>query len=117
MRVLVARSFLQRARGLLGRTHLAADEALLLRPCSSVHTFGMCFAIDVVFIDPQGVVVAVREALGPWRFARCRGAAAVLEMAAGRPSARPCSGWRPAPRDGRDSSPARISGWLPPCRW
>lgn len=83
MRVLVARSFLQRARGLLGRAHLADDEALLLRPCSSVHTFGMCFAIDVVFIDPQGVVVAVREALGPWRVARCRGAAAVLEMAAG----------------------------------
>ena len=51
MRIHVARSFLQRARGLLGRAPLAADEALLIRPCSSIHTFGMRFAIDVVFID------------------------------------------------------------------
>lgn len=83
MRVLVARSFRQRARGLLGRASLAADEALLLRPCSSIHTFGMRFAIDVVFIDAHGVVLAVREALGPWRVACCRGAVAVLEMAPG----------------------------------
>ena len=81
MRIHVARSFLQRARGLLGRAPLAADEALLIHPCSSIHTFGMRFTIDVVFIDARGYVLAVHEALGPWRVARCRGASAVLEMA------------------------------------
>jgi len=83
MQVHIARSFLQRACGLLGRTALHADEALLIRPCASIHTFGMRFAIDVVFIDPQGRVLALREALRPWRVAHCRGAAAVLEMAPG----------------------------------
>lgn len=83
MRVLVARSFLQRTRGLLGRGPLAADEALLIDPCWSVHTFGMGFAIDVVFIDARGTVLAVRETLAPWRVAHCLGAAAVLEMAPG----------------------------------
>mgnify|MGYP000858221393 FL=1 len=83
MRVHVARGFLQRARGLLGRASIAADEALLIQPCAAIHTFGMRFAIDVVFIDPQGKVLSVCEALGPWRAARCRGAAAVLEMAPG----------------------------------
>lgn len=83
MRIHIARSFLQRARGLLGRAPLAADEALLIRPCSSIHTFGMRFAIDVVFIDARGCVLAVHEALGPWRVAHCRGASAVLEMAPG----------------------------------
>lgn len=83
MRIHIARSFLQRARGLLGSAPLAADEALLIRPCSSIHTFGMRFAIDVVFIDARGCVLAVHEALGPWRVAHCRGASAVLEMAPG----------------------------------
>lgn len=43
----------------------------------------MRFAIDVVFIDARGCVLAVHEALGPWRVAHCRGASAVLEMAPG----------------------------------
>jgi hypothetical protein len=83
MRIHVARSFLQRARGLLGRSAIDADEALLIHPCASIHTFGMRFAIDVVFIDPRGRVLALHEALRPWRVARCRGAAAVLELAPG----------------------------------
>lgn len=83
MRIRVAHSFLQRARGLLGRAPLAADEALLIRRCGSIHTFGMRVAIDVVFLDSQGHVLALHEALRPWRVARCRGAVAVLELAPG----------------------------------
>ncbi len=84
MRIHVARSFLQRARGLLGRAPLAADEALLIRPCSSIHTFGMRFTIDVVFIDARGYVLAVharRWAPGASRVAAAP--SAVLEMAPG----------------------------------
>lgn len=83
LRIRHARRFWQRAIGLLGRRALAADEALLIRPCSSIHTFGMRFAIDVVFLDRAGVVLALHPALPPWRTARCRGAQAVLELAAG----------------------------------
>jgi uncharacterized protein len=53
----VARSFRERSRGLMGRDGI--DGALLLRPASSVHTFGMRFAIDVAFLDRDDVVLRV----------------------------------------------------------
>ena len=55
-RLRVARRFLQRAVGLLGKAGLAPREALLIPNCRSLHTFGMRFAIDVLFVDDQGVV-------------------------------------------------------------
>jgi len=72
-----------RARGLLGRSGLAPGEGLLLRPAFSVHTFFMRFAIDIVFLDRSGEVVAVAEAVRPWRAATRFRARAVLELAAG----------------------------------
>ena len=42
LRIHHARHFWQRALGLLGRRALAADEALLIQPCSSIHTFIRC---------------------------------------------------------------------------
>ncbi len=54
----VAESRRARRRGLLGRDGI--DGALLLEPGKSVHTFGMRFAIDVVFCDGQGRIVKVR---------------------------------------------------------
>jgi uncharacterized membrane protein (UPF0127 family) len=83
VRVVVAHSFLRRLRGLLGRRSMAPDEALLLAPCPSVHTFWMRFAIDVVFLDVAGEVMRVVPGLGPWRFAWARGAHACLELPAG----------------------------------
>lgn len=56
-----------RLRGLLGRRSLAPNEALWLRPCSSVHTFWMLFAIDVVFLDRQLRIVKLVENLRPFR--------------------------------------------------
>jgi uncharacterized protein len=79
----IAERFLQRLVGLLGRRSLPAGEGLLIRPASSVHTFFMRFAIDVVFLDRNGVVVAIRPALPPWRTAFARGARSVLELGAG----------------------------------
>ena len=43
-----------RRRGLLGRDGLDPSAALIIVPCSSVHTFFMRFAIDVVFVDRGG---------------------------------------------------------------
>jgi uncharacterized membrane protein (UPF0127 family) len=70
-------------RGLLGRDGLAQGEGLLLKPCGSVHTFFMGFPIDVVFLDRELSVVAVRPEVRPWRTAGARGAKAALELAAG----------------------------------
>jgi uncharacterized protein len=77
-----------RMRGLLGRRQLDDGEGILLRPASSVHTWFMLFAIDVVFLDRELSVLRVVSGLRPWRAAGRRGAAAVLELAAGECAAR-----------------------------
>ena len=77
----IAESSKARARGLLGRDDF--DGALLLRPAKSVHTIGMRFAIDVVFLARDGEVVKVVPSLRPWRTAAARRAKAVLELPAG----------------------------------
>ena len=73
-----------RARGLLGRSGLAPGHGLWLAPCRSIHTVGMRFAIDVVFLDRAWRVVVVAAELAPFRLAwggwRAHGA---LEFASG----------------------------------
>jgi uncharacterized membrane protein (UPF0127 family) len=78
----LARSFSERSRGLARMTPLPAGHALHLPRCRSVHTFGMRFAIDVFFLDSDGRVVRTELAVPPRRVLVCRGAAAVLEVAA-----------------------------------
>lgn len=71
-----------RAR-LLGLSHLSYEEAgsgLLIPRCASVHTFGMRFALDIVFLDREGRVLGFRRRVKPRRFAGCRGARSVLEI-------------------------------------
>ena len=46
-----------RGRGLLGRTSI--DGALVLAGCRWIHTIGMKFALDVVYLDADGVVVKI----------------------------------------------------------
>jgi hypothetical protein len=70
-------------RGLLGRRSLDSDQGILLRPAGSVHTFFMRFAIDVLFLDRELVVVGIEPELRPWRTAARRGAKSVVELAAG----------------------------------
>ncbi len=84
-RVWRAERWWQRLRGLLFRPALAADgsEALLIVPCGSVHTVGMRYPLDIVFLDRAGTVVGCREAVVPWRGCLARGARETLELAAG----------------------------------
>ena len=79
----LADTFWRRSRGLLGRKSLGAGEGLVLRPEWSVHTFFMRFAIDVVFVDKDQVVVKIVPSLKPWRTAICKEAHEVVELAAG----------------------------------
>ena len=78
----IAATRASRRKGLLGRDSLAPEEALVLSPCFAVHTAFMRFAIDVVFVDCDGVVRKV-VSMPPWRMAADIGASAVVEMAAG----------------------------------
>ena len=82
-RCTVADRPLRRMRGLLGRSALANDEGMLLRPAPSIHTWFMRFPIDAVFLDRELRVIDTASEVRPWRFASRRGARAVLELAAG----------------------------------
>ncbi|WP_432382445.1 DUF192 domain-containing protein [Duganella sp. P38] len=83
LHITIARSFRQRLLGLLGRRALAPDEALLLLPCSNIHTAWMRFAIDVVFLDREGTILSVSPDVRPWRTAATWHAHSCLELASG----------------------------------
>ncbi|TDA47479.1 DUF192 domain-containing protein [Burkholderia pyrrocinia] len=69
--------------GLLGRADMRVDEALLITCCWSVHTFGMRFPIDVVFVDRRDRVLSVHAAVRRGRVRMNPRAVKTLEMAAG----------------------------------
>ena len=83
LRVERAATFRARLVGLLGNGKIGADRALWLQPCRAVHTFGMRFPIDVVFIDRHGRIARIDECVQPWRLRMCGSAIAVVELAAG----------------------------------
>lgn len=59
--VKIAKNFFTRSIGLLSRKNLSEDEALIIRPCSSIHTFFMKFKIDVIFVDKNNKIIALYE--------------------------------------------------------
>lgn len=65
--VTVADNFITRSVGLLSKKNISDNEALIIKPCCSVHTFFMKFDIDVVFVDKNNKVVAIREDVKPFR--------------------------------------------------
>lgn len=72
-----------RNKGLLGQDGWPTGSALILAPCSGVHTWFMRFPIDILFVARDGQVLKVRRAVRPWRLAIRLGAFAVVELAAG----------------------------------
>jgi uncharacterized membrane protein (UPF0127 family) len=83
LEIVVARSFRDRLVGLALRRAPPDGRGLLLPGCRSVHTFGMRFALDLVWLDRAGAVLAIDAGVPPWRVRRRRGAAAVIEVSAG----------------------------------
>ncbi len=84
LHVEVADRFVRRLVGLLGRKSLPPEHGLLITRCDSIHTIGMCFPIDVVFVDQDARVVTVIESLRPFRVVfPIRRAIAVLELPVG----------------------------------
>lgn len=72
-----------RARGLIGRPRPGQGEGLMLSPCRAIHTLGMRYAIDVIFLDRDGCVVALYPELRPGRFAWHPKATFALEVPTG----------------------------------
>jgi hypothetical protein len=56
-----------RMKGLLDKKNIKKGQALILKPCDSIHTFFMRFAIDVIFVDQKHRVDLAISCLKPWR--------------------------------------------------
>lgn len=66
-RVEVAATLFDRMRGLIGRPSLPAGHGLLIEACGSIHTLGMRFPIDVIFLDRAWQVRRVVRQVRPGR--------------------------------------------------
>lgn len=83
-RATFARSFWSRMRGLLGRSGLREGEAMVFERSNSIHTVGMRFPIDAIFVDQDWRVVAILARLVPWKLVPpVAGAWGTVEVAAG----------------------------------
>lgn len=84
MELRVAGSLWSRTVGLAFRRTPPEDWALLIPRCRSVHTFGMRFPLDLVWIGAGGGPVRIDHGVRPRRVRTCRAAIAVIEIPAGR---------------------------------
>jgi uncharacterized protein len=82
--VQTAVTFLERAKGLLGKKEMGIDQCLWIKPCNNVHTFFMKFSIDCIFMDKSMKVVRTFENVAPHRLVGpVWKASSVLEAPAG----------------------------------
>jgi uncharacterized membrane protein (UPF0127 family) len=79
----IASNSRERRTGLLKHTCLPEGEGLFIAPCEAIHTFGMKFPIDVLFLDRHRRIVKVRERIPRGRISLCMTADSVLELPAG----------------------------------
>lgn len=82
-RIEIANTFLSRIKGLLTRDGFGDCNGMLLTPCGYVHTFGMKFDIDLVFLDRDNRVVECRHNVGANKWAGTMNAKHTLELPAG----------------------------------
>lgn len=87
LRVAEARTRAARLRGLARLDALPPSDGLHLPACRSVHTFGMRFALDLVWLGRDGSVVRVDRDVAPRRLRTCLRARSVVEVSAGRADA------------------------------
>jgi uncharacterized membrane protein (UPF0127 family) len=81
--VFTARTFSQRRRGLAKLHELPSGHGLHILKCRSVHTVGMRFPLDLIWLDADGQVVEVTRDVKPRRSAACLRARTVVEVNAG----------------------------------
>jgi uncharacterized protein len=76
----VATTWLSRLLGLALLSRGRAGAGLLIPGCRSVHTIGMRFKLDLLFLDREGRVIEMRRDVPAGRIVRCSGADSVLEL-------------------------------------
>lgn len=66
-RAKVANNPLTRMIGLLNRSNLDKGEGLLIIPCNNIHSIGMKFNFDAVFLDKNNKIKHIIENMKPWK--------------------------------------------------
>jgi uncharacterized protein len=80
----IADGFKTRLVGLLADKTLATGDGLWILPCNSIHSIGMHFTFDAIFLDKNLHVVHLVREMKPWRISKMVfGAHSVLEVPAG----------------------------------
>jgi uncharacterized membrane protein (UPF0127 family) len=82
-RVGIADTSATRRTGLLKHSRLESGEGLWIAPSEAVHTFGMKFPIDVLFLDKKRKVLKIRSQMPRSRMAICLRAHSALELPSG----------------------------------
>jgi len=83
--VFIAKTPFKRIKGLLGKKAFLPNQAIILDPCNSVHTFFMRFAIDILFVDKDYKVVKALSKFDPNRISRIYWhSSRVIELPAGK---------------------------------
>jgi uncharacterized membrane protein (UPF0127 family) len=81
LRVAAADTTFTRLKGMIGRLHLRSDEGIWVVPSSGVHTLGVLFRLDLIYLDESQEVIEVIEYFPRFRIAPLRiRAASVLEL-------------------------------------
>ncbi len=78
-----ATRFWERLSGLYRVADLADNTGLWITPCRAIHTLGMAYHIDVLYLDDQRTIIKRIDAMRPHRFSVCLRARSVLELPAG----------------------------------
>jgi len=81
LKVVLADTHLMRLKGLFGTLRLKSDEGIWINPSQGVHTIGVRFAIDLVYLDDDHRVIEIKESFGTFRIGPLRmNSASVLEL-------------------------------------
>ena len=76
-------SMSERSRGLLGSEKLSKNEGLWIFPCNSVHSFGMRYSLDIIYLNSDLQIRSIRKDMKPARISLDLFAKSVLELDAG----------------------------------
>lgn len=79
----IANTSALRRQGLLKHSSLEPGDGLWIAPCEAVHSFGMKFEIDVLYLSKQKKVLKIRHRMAISRISLCLSAYSVLELPAG----------------------------------
>lgn len=82
-RVTAADTLFARLRGLIGKLHLTSEEGVWIIPSRGIHTLGVLFPLDIIYLDEKLRVVHTLEHFPTFRFAPIKAkASSVLELSA-----------------------------------